>query len=104
MESRDGRLLRTRRCCYTKTMQSLPPLPEWVKLEHQVAKKLTQQEIHGWYFDEQSARKLESALRTEYERLLRYFSTGILTLQERNLLLKEIIRAKGTSKVVRLLD
>ena len=67
MEQRDGRLLRTRRCCYTKTMQSLPPLPEWVKLEHQVAQILTQQEIHGWYFDEQSARKLESALRIEYE-------------------------------------
>jgi DNA polymerase I-like protein with 3'-5' exonuclease and polymerase domains len=48
-------------------MQSLPPLPEWVKLEHQVAQILTQQEIHGWYFDEQSARELESALRTEYE-------------------------------------
>ena len=48
-------------------MQSLPPLPEWVKLEHQVAEILTQQEIHGWYFDEQAARELESALRIEYE-------------------------------------
>ena len=67
MEPRDGRLLRPRRCCYTKTMQSLPPLPEWVKLEHKVAEILTQQEIHGWYFDEEAARKLESALRIEYE-------------------------------------
>ena len=41
----------------TKTMQTLPPLPEWVKLEHQVAEILTQQEIHGWYFDEESARE-----------------------------------------------
>jgi len=48
-------------------MQSLPPLPEWVKLEHKVAQILTQQEIHGWYFDEDAARKLESALRIEYE-------------------------------------
>ena len=48
-------------------MQSLPPLPEWVKLEHKVAQILTQQEIHGWFFDESSARELESALRTEYE-------------------------------------
>ena len=48
-------------------MQSLPPLPEWVKLEHKVAEILTQQEIHGWYFDEQAARELESALRIEYE-------------------------------------
>jgi len=49
-------------------MQTFPPLPEWVVLEHQVAQLLTQQEIHGWYFDERAARKLESTLRTEYEK------------------------------------
>ena len=49
-------------------MQTFPPLPEWVVLEHKVAEILTQQEIHGWYFDELSARKLESSLRTEYEK------------------------------------
>ena len=48
-------------------MQTFPPLPDWIKLEHQVAQLLTEQEIHGWYFDELSARKLESTLRTEYE-------------------------------------
>ena len=48
-------------------MQTLPPLPEWVQLEHQVAQILTQQEIHGWHFDERAARELESALRKEYE-------------------------------------
>jgi len=48
-------------------MQSFLPLPEWITLEHQVAQILTQQEIHGWYFDEKSARELESALRREYE-------------------------------------
>jgi len=48
-------------------MQSFPPLPEWITLEHQVAQILTQQELHGWYFDERAARKLESALRKEYE-------------------------------------
>ena len=55
-------------------MQAFPPLPDWVLLEHQVAQILTQQEIHGWYFDETSARELESTLRREYEettRLLR---------------------------------
>ena len=36
-------------------------------MEHQVAQILTQQEIHGWYFDEQEARSLESALRREVE-------------------------------------
>ena len=48
-------------------MRPLPPIPDWVTLEHQVAQILTEQEIHGWYFDEQAARKLESALRQEYE-------------------------------------
>ena len=48
-------------------MQTLPPIPEWVTLEHQVAQILTQQEIHGWYFDEQKARELESTLRREME-------------------------------------
>ena len=55
-------------------MQTFPTLPEWVSLEHQVAQLLTQQEIHGWYFDERAARELESTLRKEYEdttRLLR---------------------------------
>ena len=46
-------------------MRPLPPLPEWITLEHQVAQILTQQEIHGWYFDESSARELESSLRRE---------------------------------------
>ena len=48
-------------------MEAFPPLPEWVELEHQVAHILTQQEIHGWYFDEAAARELESSLRREYE-------------------------------------
>ncbi len=55
-------------------MQTFPPIPEWVTLEHQVAKILTQQELHGWYFNEQEARSLESSLRREMEettRLLR---------------------------------
>ena len=55
-------------------MRPLPPLPEWVTLEHQVAHILTKQEIHGWYFDEKDARELESTLRRELEdttRLLR---------------------------------
>ena len=48
-------------------MEALPTLPEWITLEHQVATILTKQEHHGWYFDEQSARELESTLRTELE-------------------------------------
>ena len=50
-------------------MRPLSPLPDWVALEHSVAKILTQQELHGWYFDERSAWKLESTLRKELEEL-----------------------------------
>ena len=48
-------------------MEAFPTIPEWITLEHQVAQILTQQEQHGWYFDECAARKLESSLRREYE-------------------------------------
>ena len=48
-------------------MEAFSTLPEWITLEHQVATILTTQEHHGWYFDEQSARELESTLRNELE-------------------------------------
>ena len=50
-------------------MRPLSPLPDWVALEHSVSEILTQQELHGWYFDERSAWKLESDLRQELEEL-----------------------------------
>ena len=50
-------------------MEAFPTLPDWCALEHSVAKILTQQEIHGWRFDEQKAQQLESALRREMEDL-----------------------------------
>ncbi len=50
-------------------MRPLPPLPEWVALEHKVAQLLTEQEQHGWYFDEQSAWKLASSLTQELQDL-----------------------------------
>ena len=46
-------------------MRPLCPVPEWVTLEHDVAKVLTQQEDHGWYFDVKAARELECFLRQE---------------------------------------
>ena len=48
-------------------MRSLPPLPDWVALEHKVAQILTQQELHGWSFDTKAAWQLASALRKELE-------------------------------------
>ena len=46
-------------------MRPFPPIPQWVALEHQVAQILTDQETHGWYFDESNAWELESALAQE---------------------------------------
>ena len=48
-------------------MRPLPQIPDWVLLETQVAKILTQQELHGWYFDSIAAWKLASSLRKELE-------------------------------------
>ena len=48
-------------------MSTFPPLPDWVKLEHQVALILQKQEEHGWYFNEGSARELEQTLRAELQ-------------------------------------
>ena len=52
-------------------MRPLPPLPDFVTLEHQVAQILTEQEHHGWYFNEPKSYELESSLRTEMEELTR---------------------------------
>ena len=48
-------------------MRPLPQIPEWVLLEHDVAQILTQQELHGWYFDERAAWELASSLRKRLE-------------------------------------
>jgi DNA polymerase I-like protein with 3'-5' exonuclease and polymerase domains len=48
-------------------MRPLPPLPDWVTLEHDVARILSKQELHGWSFDERAAWQLASSLRTELE-------------------------------------
>ena len=48
-------------------MESLPPIPDWIKVEHQVAALLSQQENHGWYFDERAAQQLASTLQEELE-------------------------------------
>ena len=57
-------------------MRALPPLPDSCGLEHRVAEILTEQEIHGWYFDESKAQQLESHLRGEMEETI-----GILRQQ-----------------------
>ena len=44
-------------------------IPDYLKLELDVATILTNQELHGWHFDESAARELESSLRRELEGL-----------------------------------
>ena len=46
-------------------METLSTIPEWITLEHDVAKILTEQELYGWYFDEPAARELAQALYSE---------------------------------------
>ena len=46
-------------------MAPLPEIPEWVDLEHKVQLILTEQEIHGWRFDETAAWELTSTLQGE---------------------------------------
>ena len=48
-------------------MRTLPPLHDADRLEHRVAEILTEQEIHGWTFNESKAQQLESSLRREME-------------------------------------
>ena len=55
-------------------MQPFPTLPDWVTLEHQVATILSEQEKHGWYFDEGAARELECALRSELQSIIEVLS------------------------------
>ena len=50
-------------------MEALSTIPEWITLEHQVAQILTDQELHGWYFDEDAARQLAQTLYTELDDL-----------------------------------
>ncbi|MAI95089.1 MAG: hypothetical protein CME45_08760 [Halieaceae bacterium] len=48
-------------------METLPTIPKWVEVEHQVATLLTKQELHGWYFDERAAQQLTTTLQKELE-------------------------------------
>lgn len=48
-------------------------LPDWIQLEHDVARILTQQELHGWQFDESAARELASTLYSELHSLTGLF-------------------------------
>jgi len=48
-------------------METLSALPQWIQVEHEVAKVLTQQELHGWQFDVRAAQQLTQTLQKELE-------------------------------------
>ena len=48
-------------------MDTFPPIPKWVEVEHRVATLLTEQEQHGWYFDVRAAQQLTASLQKELE-------------------------------------
>jgi len=50
-------------------LATLSKIPEWVSIEHRVAQILTDQENHGWYFNEFEGQRLESTLRCELDDL-----------------------------------
>jgi DNA polymerase I-like protein with 3'-5' exonuclease and polymerase domains len=52
-------------------MATLPSIPDFIQLEHDVATILTEQELHGWYFSEAAARELAQALYSELDGLNR---------------------------------
>ena len=52
-------------------MATFPPIPDFIQLEHDVATILTNQELHGWYFNEDAARELAQALYSELDGLNR---------------------------------
>ena len=48
-------------------METLPKIPDYIKLEHDSARILQLQEEHGWRFNERAAWELASTLRKELE-------------------------------------
>ena len=79
-------------------MPTLPPLPDWVALEHQVAHLMQKQEKHGWCFNERAAWQLASALQKELEETKKYYEKGTLSSKARRSILKEITKHRDTFK------
>lgn len=76
-------------------MAPLPPLPDYIKLELDVATILTEQELHGWYFDEAAARELESSLRRELEGLTQLLRNRYPYVRDREFTPKRVNRTTG---------
>ena len=76
-------------------MVPLQTLPDFIKLELDVATILTNQELHGWYFDESAARELESSLRRELEGLTQLLRNRYRYVRDREFTPKRPNRTLG---------
>ena len=76
-------------------MATFPQIPEWVELEHRVAQILTEQELHGWHFNESAARELESSLRRELEALTQLLRNRYPLIFDREFTPKRVNRSLG---------
>ena len=76
-------------------MAPFPTLPDWVALEHRVAQILTEQEIHGWHFNEPAAWELESSLRRELEGLTQLLRNRYPYVRDREFTPKRPNRTTG---------
>jgi DNA polymerase I-like protein with 3'-5' exonuclease and polymerase domains len=76
-------------------MGSFPQIPDFVRLEHDVARILTDQELHGWYFDEPAARELASALYRELDELKRVLCNRYPYVKDREFTPKRPNRTTG---------
>ena len=76
-------------------MGPLQILPDFIKLELDVATILTEQELYGWYFDETAARELESTLRQELEGLTQLLRNRYPYVRDREFTPKRSNRTTG---------
>jgi len=76
-------------------MGTLPAIPDWITLEHRVAQILTEQELHGWHFDESAARELESSLRRELEGITQLLRNRYPLIADREFTPKRVNRTTG---------
>ena len=76
-------------------MGTLQVLPDFIKLELDVATILTEQEILGWRFNETAARELESSLRQELEGLTQLLRNRYRYVRDREFTPKRPNRTLG---------
>jgi hypothetical protein len=81
-------------------MRSLPPIPDWITLEHQVAEILTEQEVGTLTKDKLTS--LKDLYVANWSLLQEHYEKGTLSLPERNLLLSETTKLLDTIKAARL--